>query len=141
MDQQEEFERYERQGQFPRKEPREPLSEESFEMSSEDISPNLRGLHVPKAPLTKGKLKTFLIELKPEVETLLQMSRKDQHILATYLQEVKNLIHSSDLPKEMAVIFEKIVDHFNTFLIHSMPFDQMSVLQRIKELDKALISE
>lgn len=139
MDQQEEFERYERQGEFPRKEPREPLSEEIFEPSSEELHPNLRGLHVPSAPLTKEKLQNFLIELKPEIEEIQRLSRQEQHLLATHLQEMKKLIHTCNFPKEVALLFEKIVGQFNNLLVHSAPFDQKSVLDTIAQLEQLIV--
>jgi len=131
----EEFERYEPKGDFPPKEPHEPFfPDEMLEPSHEAESPSLAGLHVPQVPITKEKLATFLIELEPIVEGIQQISRKDQHLVATRLQEVKNTLHTQDFSEEIVHLFEKITDHFNDLLTHSTPLDQKAVLSDISQL-------
>lgn len=121
------------------KEPREPFfPDEMLEPGHKPEPPSLKGLHVPKAPLTKEKLSAFLIELKPMAEGIQAMSREDQHLIGAHLQEVKNLMHSADFSDKNVAIFEKIVDHFNELLIHSRPVDQNAVLSAIELLETKL---
>lgn len=134
---QEEFERYEHQGDFPPKEPREPF-EEMLNLSHEPQAPLLKGLHIPKEPLTKEGLKTFLIELKPIVREIMQMSRRDQHLAGQKIQDVKNLIHASDLSKEILPAYEKIAEHFSDLLTHSTPLDQEAAIAKIESLQLKL---
>jgi len=136
---QEEFERFEPKGNFPPKEPHEPFSpDEMLEPNPEGSSPSLAGFHMPKPPLTKKKLVAFLMELKPLVEHIQEMSRKDQHRLAGDLQEVKNELHAGDFSEEILRLFEKITEHFNDLLTHSTPLDQKGVLEAIHELESKL---
>jgi len=120
-------------------EPREPfLPDEMLEPSYEAEVPSLKALHVPKAPVTKEGLKNFLIELKPIVEDIEEMSRKDQHLLAKHLQDVKNGVHASGLSDTVTRTFEKLVDHFYGLLVHSQPVDKQMVLENISELENSL---
>lgn len=120
-------------------EPREPfIHEEAFQPKYEPEKPHLKSLHIPKAPIKKGELKSFLIELRPIVKEIQAMSRKDQHLLVNHLQNVKKDLHESDFSKEVCDLFEKMVGHFNELLTHSQPADQEAVLEKLSELEKTL---
>lgn len=116
-------------------EPREPFfPDEMMQPSHKGDAPSVKELHLPKEPLTKETLSTFLIELKPIAENLQELSREDQHLVATSLQEVKNLMHASEFSQEMKRGFEKIVDHFNELLVLSRPIDQDDLIAAIEAL-------
>ena len=139
MDPKEEFERYEPKGEFPPKHPHEPFAnDEMLEPSAQKAPSSLKSLHLPKAPITKEKLSNFLIELQPIIEEIQSMTRKYQHILSNYLQNIKNILHSENFSDEALRLFEQITDHFNDLLTHSAPVDQTGVLAAIKDL-KAIL--
>lgn len=119
--------------------PRDPFPvDELFDPDYEPEYPSLKALHVPSAPIEKKKLKSFLIELEPIIREIQSLSRKDQHLLGRYLQDVKNNLHASNYPSNLVRIFEKMVDHFNDLLRHSQPVDKTAALEKLTELEKAL---
>ena len=138
QEEQPEFGRFKPKGDIP-KEPREPFfPDEMLEPSYKPESPTMKGLHFPKAPLTKKKLMTFLIEFKPIASAIQELSRNDQHLLAMQLQDIKNLLHAGDFQAEIVKTFEKIADHFNELLVHSRPVDQEAVSNAITQLEAFL---
>ena len=132
QEEQPEIGRFKPKGDNP-KEPREPFYPDEM-LGPEEIaeSPSLKNLHPPKGELSKEKLSVFLVELKPIVSGIQEMSRSDQHHVAEVLSAVKNQIHASGLSDEVIHLFEKVVDHFNELLIHSRPVDQDAVLSTIE---------
>lgn len=120
-------------------EPHEPfLPDEMLEPSYTPEAPELKNLHLPKSPITKERLKAFLIEFKPLVDHIQEMSRKDQHLLDSHLQQIKNQLHSSDLGDEISHLFEKVAMHFSNLLRHSAPIDQDAVIKDIDKLESKL---
>ncbi len=118
---------------------REPcLPAEMLEPSGDTETPGLSGLHMPKKPITKEGLKGFMIELKPLIEDIQHLSRKDQHKIGSYLQEVKNDMHFGGFPEELMGAFEKVAVHFAGLLLHSAPLDQEAVLKDIESLESML---
>ncbi|NGX39552.1 MAG: hypothetical protein KR126chlam1_00882 [Chlamydiae bacterium] len=136
MDQKEEFERSEPKGDFPPKEPVEPFFEgELFEPSRTPKAPSVKGLHVPKEGVTKEDLETFLIELKPIVADMDKLTREDQHLIASILQEVKNKMHASgDFSEEETHLFEHITAHFSELLTRGASLDKEKALNAIRTL-------
>ena len=127
-------------GRFEHKgEPGEPLEpflpDEMPKPSHEAEVPSLKALHVPRAPLTKKALKSFLIELRPLIKEIQAMSRQDQHLVGKHLQDVKDAMHASDFSDDAMQLFEKLANHFNELLTHSRPVDQEAVLEKISELE------
>jgi hypothetical protein len=118
-------------------EPREPFLPDEM-LEKEDSAPLLQSIHVPKAPLSKGALKAFLVEIKPVVEKIQAMKREDQHKVGQYLQQVKESLHRGDLAKECGADFDKLVDHYASLLTHSEPEDQEKALEKIRELQAKL---
>jgi len=136
---QEEFERPEHEAEFPPKEPREPfLPDEALPEIDEVSTPLLQGLHKIQPPITKEKLAAFLIELRPIVQGIQNLSRADQHKLASRLQDLKNELHAEQFSSEIINIVEKIGAHFNELLVLSAPPDQVGVLSAINDLEKIL---
>lgn len=127
---------------FPKGDPNEPMEplipEEEFRPKYEPETPRLKSLHIPKAPIKKGVLKAFLIELRPVIKEIQAMSRKEQHLLGRYLQDVKKALYESDFPKKVCDLFEKMASHFNDLLTHSEPADQEAVLEKLSELEATL---
>ena len=111
------------------------LPKEPIDPFMETPSPESKGgechLKAPPEPLTKEKLVTFLAELEDLVVHIGDHSRQQRHCLAEELQQVKNMIHSSELPNELALEFEKLNVHFNALLTHSAPLDQEAVISQI----------
>lgn len=111
------------------------LPKEPIEPFMETPPPESKGgechLKAPPEPITKAKLTTFLAELEDLVDHIGDHSREQQHCLAQELQQVKNMIHNSDLPRELAEEFEKLTVHFNALLTHSAPLDQEAVIKQI----------
>ncbi len=112
-------------------EPREPFYPHKVPKSEK---PSLAGLHLPQGQLDSKKLKAVLMELPPIVEHVQELSREDQHVVGTYLQGIKEDLHSGDFNEELVRAFEKVVDHYNDLLMHSHPKDQDAALENIKQL-------
>ena len=120
-------------------EPREPfLPDEMLEPVGEGETPSLKGLHKPDKPLTKEGMKKFLIELKPLVEKIQGLSRKDQHKMGSILQDLKNDLHFGDFSEEFIKAFEKVAVHFAGLLLHSAPIDHEAVLKDIENTESML---
>lgn len=121
-------------------EPREPfLPDEMFEPSEKNTEvPSLRGLHKPKKPVTKEGIQEFLTELKPFIFDIQKLSRKDQHTIGGYIQELKDEVHSGDFSDELRGAFEKVATHFSGLLLHSAPIDQEAVLEDIQHVESML---
>ncbi len=120
-------------------EPHEPFLPDGMSAPGhEPGAPLVAALHVPKAPITKENLSEFLIELRPIIESIEELSRTDQHLVGEKLQDVKNLLHAEKWEEEMTRLFEEIVDHFNQLLVQSRPIDQEAVLKQIQQLQVKL---
>lgn len=131
MTQEEEFERFERKGEFPHKKPLEPdelFSEKNLEHAT------IEGMHVPKDKITKQSLKVFLIELKPIIQEIQSISRTQQHQLGQYLDEVNKLLKESNISKDILTFFEKMTTHFHELLKHSAPKDQSETLFALQKI-------
>lgn len=98
--------------------------------------PSISSLKLPESPLDGKKLKAFLIQLEPIIENIQEISRDDQHMLASYLHQIKDQLHASDLKEEVIRIFDELVVHYNDLLTHSSPEDQKKALEKIRELLK-----
>jgi hypothetical protein len=111
------------------------LPKEPIEPFMETPPPESKGgechLKAPAEPLTKEKLANFLAELEDLVVHMCDHSREQQHCLAQELQQVKNMLHNSELPHELAEEFEKLTAHFNALLTHSAPLDREAVIKQI----------
>jgi len=118
-------------------EPREPFLPDEMLEKARGV-PSIESMHVPGAPIKEQELKSFLVELKPVVESIQAVSRDDQHKVVGFLQQVKENLHKSDLPEECKLVFDKLVDHFGRLLTHSEPIDQKKALEKIRELNSLL---
>lgn len=114
-------------------EPREPFIPHEIPKTEH---PSLSSLKLPESPLDGKKFKAFLIQLEPIIEHIQEMSRDDQHKLATYLHKIKDELHVIDLKEEITRIFNEVVVHYNDLLTHSSPEDQKQALKKLRELLK-----
>ncbi len=124
-------------GRFkPRGNPNEPREPFIPHEDPKIENPSASSLKVPQSPLDGKKLKAFLLQLEPIIDQIQEISRDDQHLVATYLHKTKEELHKGNFSEEVTRTFDQLVNHYNDLLTHSRPEDQKQALAKLKELLK-----
>lgn len=112
--QREAFERFDRKGQFPYKEPLDP--DELFFEESEYV--NIKKLYIPEHPITRQGLKAFLLKIKPLLREIQLLKSEDKHLLSEYLHNVDHLLKKGDLPQNIYHLFDKMMKDYDAVHKH-----------------------
>lgn len=108
------FERFDRKGQFPYKEPLDP--DELFFEESEYV--NIKKLYIPEHPISRLGLKAFLLKIKPLLREVQLLSHTDKHLLSEYLHNVNHLLKRGNLPNDITYLFEKMMKDYDALYKH-----------------------
>ena len=128
-----EFESFPERDQ-PAKEPLEPFVDESLPESEQKTFQ----LKTPTEPLNSKKMHDFLLSLEKLLLNHKDLSHIDFLVLVKNLQDIKNLLHHSDLGEHCLKEFEGLISHFNALLIRSASLNREVVLNQIHAVQKTL---
>lgn len=121
----------------PSNEPIEPFIEESISFE-EKTTVTFDALKPPSSPLTKEKLKIFILDLQPIILGITFLKHPEKEKLGKWLQAISKKLPKTKLNQAVQKGYKEFVDLYERYLTYPTPFDQKTLLDKLSALAKLL---